>query len=82
MALEAILDNLEGLSEPIAKEYKKSDTDDKYYLSVTPKDGWALEHVTGLKNSVESTRVERDTLDSHFCASSVSNVPIYPSLQI
>jgi len=40
-------------------EYQKAD-DGRYVLVGVPKDGFAVENVTGLRNTVEATRMERD----------------------
>ena len=47
------------VGKALGVEYRKGD-DGKYYLVVQEQDGWALENVTGLRNSVEATREERD----------------------
>lgn len=64
MALKAILDSVDGLSDDLKKEYTLVDTDGplkgKYQLAVESVEGFALENVTGLKNSLEATRGERD----------------------
>lgn len=50
MALKAILDSVEGLNDAIKSEY--TEKDGKFYLSVDAVDGYALEDVTGLKNTL------------------------------
>lgn len=59
MALKAILANLDGLSENVAAEYTKSETDDKFYLQVDSVEGYALEDVAGLKNTLSGITKER-----------------------
>lgn len=66
MALQAVLDSVEGLPEPVAKEYRKGTSEEglegKFVLDVTAHStGWALENVTGLKNSLGHVKGERDT---------------------
>lgn len=58
MALKAILDSLEGVSDEIKSHYEEKDG--KFYLKVTAVGGWALEDVTGLRNTVATTRKERE----------------------
>jgi len=58
--LDEIKDHLG--SEPVKAlglEFKKDDAGHNI-LAVSPRDGFALENVTGLRNSVERTREERD----------------------
>lgn len=66
MALAPFLANLDGLPEPISKEYKKNDKDGRFYLDVTPADGWALEHVKGLKDALGQERTRADAAESKF----------------
>ncbi len=63
MALRAILDTLDGLSDPVKAEYKAGD-DGKFYLQVetvtlAPDKIYALENVGGLKKSLETERGAR-----------------------
>ena len=55
MALKAILDNLDGISEEISKEYKKRD-DAKYVLDVTSVDGFELAEVSKLQSALSKER--------------------------
>lgn len=55
MALKAILDNLEGISEEISKEYKKRD-DGKFVLDVTSVDGFELAEVSKLQSALSKER--------------------------
>jgi len=52
--LQAIRENLEGLSE--AEQAHYVERDGKFYLEVTAVDGVALENVTSLKSTVETLR--------------------------
>lgn len=51
MALKAILDSVDGLADPIKGEYTQKE-DGKFYLSVEPVGGFALEDVDGLKTTL------------------------------
>ena len=62
MALKAMLDNLDGLSDEIKKEYIAKDG--KYILDVIKSDGLGLENVDGLKNTVEKLRASEKTLQT------------------
>jgi len=55
MALKALLDNLDGISEEIKKEYKQRD-DGKYVLDVTSVDGLELAEVTKLQSALSKER--------------------------
>jgi len=55
MALKAILDNLDGLAEDVAKEYKKRD-DGKFVLDVTSVDGFELAEVSKLQSALSKER--------------------------
>jgi len=55
MALLAVVDSLDGLSEDIAKEYKQRD-DGKFVLDVTPAGSLELTDVSGLTRSLEKER--------------------------
>ena len=55
MALKAILDNLDGLVEDVAKEYKKRD-DGKFVLDVTSVDGLELAEVSKLQSALSKER--------------------------
>lgn len=59
MALKAVLANLDGLAENVASEYTKNEDDDKFYLDVDPVEGYALEDVAGLKNTLGTITKER-----------------------
>ncbi len=59
MALKAVLANLDGLAENVANEYTKNEDDDKFYLDVDPVEGYALEDVAGLKNTLGTITKER-----------------------
>ncbi len=59
MALKAVLANLDGLAENVANEYTKNEDDDKFYLDVDPVEGYALEDVAGLKNTLSGVQKER-----------------------
>ena len=54
MALKAVLDSLDGLSDPIKAEYTPKDG--KFFLSVEAVDGWELDDVSGLKNGLAAER--------------------------
>lgn len=58
---KAKLASLDGLSEELKREYKQRE-DGNFYLTVDEVDGWALEDITGLRNTVGTTREERDKL--------------------
>jgi hypothetical protein len=55
MALKAILENLDGLSEEIRKEYKQRD-DGKYILDVMSVDGLELAEVSKLQSALSKER--------------------------
>ncbi len=55
MALKAIIESLEGLSEEIKKEYKERD-DGKYQLDVTSVDGLELAEVSKLQSALSKER--------------------------
>lgn len=61
MALSAILDSLDGLSDPIKAEYKQRE-DGKYVLDVTPVGTVALEDIGGLKSTIQTLRTETGNL--------------------
>lgn len=54
MALKAVLDKLDGVNDALKGEY--TEKDGKFYLSVEPVDGYELDDVSGLKNSLASER--------------------------
>ena len=54
MALKAIVDSLDSVPEAIRGEYTQKDG--KFFLSVEAVDGFELDDVTGLKNSLSSER--------------------------
>lgn len=58
MALPAVRDSLDGLPKEVAAEYKQ--VGDKFHLDVTPVGGFALEDLTGLKNTLVTVKAERD----------------------
>jgi len=60
MALEAIRENLDGLSDDEKKHYVEKDG--KFCLDVTPVNGVSLEDVTGLKKTLEKLRTNERTL--------------------
>lgn len=64
MALKAILDNLDGLSDDVKKEYKAGtgDLSGKFLLDVTPVSDFALENVKGLKSSLSKERTNGESL--------------------
>ena len=62
MGLKAMLENLDGLSDEIKKEY--TEKDGKFVLDVTKVDGLGLENVDGLKSTVEKLRASEKTLQS------------------
>jgi len=55
MSLKAIVENLDGLSAELAKEYKKSD-DGKYRLDVIAVDGLELAEVSKLQSALSKER--------------------------
>lgn len=61
MALNPILDSLDGLDESLASHYTETDGG-KYRLDVTPADGWALEDVAALRTALESNKHKRGQL--------------------
>ncbi len=63
MALAPFVTTLEGLAEPVAKEYVKNEKDGKFYLNVTPTEGFALENVKGLKDALSQERSRADTAE-------------------
>lgn len=54
MALKAVLDKLDGVADALKGEY--TEKDGKFYLSVEPVDGYELDDVSGLKNSLAAER--------------------------
>ena len=60
MTLKAMLENLDGLSEELKKEYKEKDG--KFILDVDSVDGLVLENVTGLKTTLETLRTNERKL--------------------
>lgn len=62
MALSAILDSLEGISEELKEHY--TEKDGKFFLSVTPVSGVSLEDVTGLRSSLQKERQNVSSLKS------------------
>ena len=58
--LEAIKENLEGLSEEEKKHYVERDN--RFYLEVEPVGGTALEDVTGLKTTIGKLRTNESKL--------------------
>jgi len=70
MALKVILDNLDGLSDDIKKEYKAGTGDlaGKFLLDVTSVSDFALENVKGLKTALSSERTSRETLERQVAA--------------
>ena len=58
---KAKVTSLDGLSDELKKEYK-AQADGTFLLIVDEVDGWALEDITGLRNTVGTTRDERDKL--------------------
>lgn len=67
--MKALIDNVEGLSAEMQAEYEQiSDTKDpnngKFRLKVEPVGGLVLENVTGLKNTVQTLRGEKEALTS------------------
>jgi hypothetical protein len=67
--MKAILTSLDGLPADTQKEYSQI-TDGvhkgKYMLKVEAADGFALDDIEGLKNTVSATRAERDRLATQF----------------
>lgn len=61
MALKAILDTLDDAPEAVRSEYEERDG--KFYLSVEPVGGYALEDVTGLKTALGKERTTREQLE-------------------
>jgi hypothetical protein len=66
MALKAILDSLDGLSEELRGHY--TEQDGKFMLSVTSVDGFALENTKGLKSALERERADRRKLNDRLAA--------------
>jgi hypothetical protein len=64
MALNAILDSLDGLSEDLASAY--TEKDGRFYLDVTPVDGFSLEDVAGLKSSLAKERTNARSLSKQY----------------
>ena len=67
MALDAIVSTIEDLGDDIKKEYipgspEKNQDPEKFYLDVTPSDGWALEDVVGLKTVLGEVKSDRTKL--------------------
>ena len=66
MALQLILDTLDGLDESLAAEYVEKDG--KFFLDTIASGGLAVEDVTGLKNTVSTLRTEKGTLQTQLNA--------------
>lgn len=65
MALDAILDAIDTLPEPVRALYKpigEGDFKGKFILDVAPASGFALENVTGLKSAYSAQKTEAETL--------------------
>ncbi len=58
MALAAIVDSLDSLSEEIKKEYVKKDG--RFHLDVTPVSGFAMENIEGLKTTLGRLKTEKE----------------------
>ena len=58
--LDPIRDSLEGLSEDVAREYTQQQDTGKFLLQVTPKDGFALEDVKGLKSTLADRKAREE----------------------
>lgn len=61
MAIKAILEKLDDAPEGLREHY--AEKDGKFYLSVEPVDGYALEDVNGLKSALGKERTQRETLE-------------------
>lgn len=67
MALKALLDSIDGLSDEIKAQYKQvaeGDSAGKYVLDVETAGGLVLENVEGLKSALGATKAELDTAKS------------------
>jgi DNA-directed RNA polymerase subunit F len=62
MALKAVLDTIDDLSDDLKSHYQQSE-DGKFMLSVEPVGGFALEDVTGLKTALGQERTTRQNLE-------------------
>ena len=64
MAMLPVIAKLEDVDEKFRSEYREGTTEEglkgKHVLEVTTAEGWALENVRGLKNSLSAARTERD----------------------
>ena len=67
MALKALMDSLDGISEDLKKEYTKLENG-KYLLQVETIDGYALEDVTGLKSAYSKEQEARRGFESRLKA--------------
>lgn len=67
MALKAIIDSTDGLSEELKAHYRPGTADEgaegKFVLDATPVDGFALENVQGLKTTFGKEMTERKRLE-------------------
>lgn len=63
MAMAAMVAALTGIPQALQEHYKPQTVNGQqmFVLDVTPHEGWALEDVKGLKNSLSAARTERDT---------------------
>lgn len=61
MALQAIVDSIDSIPQPLREHY--AEKDGKFYLGVTPVNGYALEDVTGLKTALGKERSGREALE-------------------
>lgn len=57
MALDPIVDSLEGLPEELAKHYQEH-KDGGFKLAVRPKDGWDLQDISGLNSAFNKTKAQ------------------------
>ena len=61
MGLKAVIKSLEDVEEAVRGLYVKGQ-DGRFFLDVDAVEGFALENVDGLRNTVKATRDERDAL--------------------
>lgn len=62
MAIKAIVTKLDDAPEALREHY--AEKDGKFYLSVDPVEGYALEDVTGLKSALGAERTKREQLEA------------------
>lgn len=84
MALQAIIDSVDGLPDPIKAEYKpgSGDTEGKFVLDVSPVNGFSLGKNEGLYNALESERKISKELKQKLAAFNIDGEELTPEQAI